>query len=229
MNANDAIKKKILKLYPQADTNGDGMLSAAEEAALSRKVLKRYPKADANGDGVLSDAEKQTLLRRAAARAKRKAGSVKTSKRKNPERNRGDRSSTADSRRPRLDANGCDDLVGVACRSHGRTVGACIDRHRKPGLAGFLRGRGRGHSIGPDPSNHPMVSTDCPSPRSCRRDGRCEAGSRVQAMPGATLVSPFPWSRNWLAGNGDCARTAGSNASCLTIGAEQATRQDTAA
>lgn len=74
VNANDATAKKILQLYPQADTNGDGVLSTAEEAALSRKVLKRYPKADRNGDGVLSDAEKQALLRMATNRAKRKPG-----------------------------------------------------------------------------------------------------------------------------------------------------------
>ena len=58
--ASDPIAEKILKLYPQADTDGDGVLSSAEEAALSRMVLKRFPQADADRDGVLSDAEKQT-------------------------------------------------------------------------------------------------------------------------------------------------------------------------
>ncbi len=79
LNANDALKEKILELYPQADTNGDGVISDAEEAALSRQALERYPQADADGDGVLSDAEKQRLLRQAAARAKQKLGTGKPS------------------------------------------------------------------------------------------------------------------------------------------------------
>ena len=74
--ASDPIAEKTLELYPQADTDGDGVLSFAEEAALSRMALKRVPKADADGDGVLSDAEKQTLLRIAESRAKRKSGST---------------------------------------------------------------------------------------------------------------------------------------------------------
>ena len=75
VNANDAIKKKALELYPQADTNGDGVLSDEEEAALSRQALKRYPQADRDGDGVLNDAEKQRLLRIAANREKPKQAS----------------------------------------------------------------------------------------------------------------------------------------------------------
>jgi CubicO group peptidase (beta-lactamase class C family) len=75
-NADDAIKQQILKLFPQADTNKDGVISDAEEAVVSRQALKRYPKADTDGDGVLSDAEKTALLRAAASRAKGKpAGS----------------------------------------------------------------------------------------------------------------------------------------------------------
>ena len=34
VNADDAIKAKILKLFPQADTNGDGVISDAEEAVV---------------------------------------------------------------------------------------------------------------------------------------------------------------------------------------------------
>ncbi len=71
-NADDAIKKQILKLFPQADTNKDGVISDEEEAALGRQVLKRYPQADKDGDGVLSDAEKKALLRQAAKRAQKK-------------------------------------------------------------------------------------------------------------------------------------------------------------
>ena len=72
VHADDAIKKQILKLFPQADTNKDGVISDEEEAALSRQVLKRYPRADKDGDGVLSDAETKALLRQAAKRAQKK-------------------------------------------------------------------------------------------------------------------------------------------------------------
>lgn len=75
VSANDALKKKALERYPQADTNGDGVLSDEEEAALSRQALKRYPQADRDGDGVLSRAEKQRLLRMAANRVKPKPAS----------------------------------------------------------------------------------------------------------------------------------------------------------
>ena len=70
-SANDGIKQQIFELFPQSDTNKDGVISDAEEAALSRQALKRYPKADKNGDGALSTSEKQALLRMAANRAKR--------------------------------------------------------------------------------------------------------------------------------------------------------------
>lgn len=42
--ADDAIKQQILKLFPQADTDKDGVISDAEEAVVSRQDLKRYPK-----------------------------------------------------------------------------------------------------------------------------------------------------------------------------------------
>jgi acetyl esterase len=71
VNADDTTKKQILKLFPQADTNGDGVISDEEEAALSRQVLKRYPQVDKDGDGVLSEAEKKALLRQAAKRAQK--------------------------------------------------------------------------------------------------------------------------------------------------------------
>jgi hypothetical protein len=53
--ANDDTKQRTLKLQPEADTDGDGVLSNAEEAVLIRRALKRYPNADTNGDGTLSD------------------------------------------------------------------------------------------------------------------------------------------------------------------------------
>lgn len=81
----EAIKKQILKLFPQADTNKDGVISDAEEAVVSRQALKRYPQADKDGDGVLSTAEKKALLRAAANRAKRKlAGGKRNPAKKSP-------------------------------------------------------------------------------------------------------------------------------------------------
>jgi hypothetical protein len=78
--ADDATRQQILKLFPQADTNKDGVISDAEEAVVSRQALKRYPKADRDGDGVLSNAEKQALLRAAANRAKQKSVDSTTEK-----------------------------------------------------------------------------------------------------------------------------------------------------
>ncbi len=74
MAASNPLEKQILKLQPQADTNGDGKLSRAEEAALNKMILKRFPRADADGDGVLSIKEQQAVMRQAAARAKRQGG-----------------------------------------------------------------------------------------------------------------------------------------------------------
>ena len=69
----DAFAKKILELQPDADTNGDGVLSSAEEAAHTQTILNKFPRLDRDGDGVLSEAEKQTLLRIVTAREKRKS------------------------------------------------------------------------------------------------------------------------------------------------------------
>ena len=77
--ANDDISQRTLKLQPEADTNGDGVLSDAEEAALIRRVLKRYPNADTNGDGALSDAEKLRLLERGEARMKQRTDAGRSS------------------------------------------------------------------------------------------------------------------------------------------------------
>ena len=74
MAASSSLEKQILKLQPQADKNGDGKLSKAEEAALDRMILKRFPQADADGDGVLSIKEQQNLIRQAIARAERQGG-----------------------------------------------------------------------------------------------------------------------------------------------------------
>lgn len=74
MAASSSLEKQILKLQPQADKNGDGKLSKAEEAALHKMILKRFPQANADGDGVLSIKEQRAVIRRAAARAKRNGG-----------------------------------------------------------------------------------------------------------------------------------------------------------
>ncbi len=82
-SADENIKKQILKLFPQADTDKNGVISDAEEAVVSRQALKRYPKADEDGDGVLSDAEKRALLRAAANRAKRRPDNTTTNEKSN--------------------------------------------------------------------------------------------------------------------------------------------------
>ena len=74
VNADDAIKQQILKRFPQADRDNDGVLSDAEEAFVSKQILKRFPQADRDGDGQLSTAEKQAMLSMAA---KRSAGNSK--------------------------------------------------------------------------------------------------------------------------------------------------------
>ena len=65
MAADDRLEKQILRLQPQADKNGDGKLSKAEEAALKKRILKRFPQADKHGDGVLSNKEWQAVIRQA--------------------------------------------------------------------------------------------------------------------------------------------------------------------
>ena len=84
-NANDTFRQQILKYFPQADTNQDGVISDAEEAVVSRRALKRHPQADKNGDGVLSDAEKRALLRMAANRAKQNSTNSVDRSRKAPD------------------------------------------------------------------------------------------------------------------------------------------------
>ena len=77
--ANDDTKQRTLKLQPEADTDGDGILSDAEEAVLIRRALKRYPNADTNGDGTLSGAEKLRLLERGEAKRKKKKDADRSS------------------------------------------------------------------------------------------------------------------------------------------------------
>lgn len=84
-NAQDDIKQQILKLFPQADTDKDGVISDAEDEAVRRQVLKRFSRADKDGDGVLSDAETKAVLRQAANRAKRNTPNSSNSRtKKNP-------------------------------------------------------------------------------------------------------------------------------------------------
>ena len=74
LKGEDAFADKILRFFPQADTNKDGVLSDEEEAAVSRRAIQRYPKADVDGDGSLSDKEKEQLLKRVVALRKRMNG-----------------------------------------------------------------------------------------------------------------------------------------------------------
>ena len=66
--SNDDFAQKILSTNPQADRNGDGVLSAPEQAAVVQQILKRFPQVDRDGDGTLSETEKQGLLRMAGNR-----------------------------------------------------------------------------------------------------------------------------------------------------------------
>jgi CubicO group peptidase (beta-lactamase class C family) len=77
--ASNPLVKQILKLQPQADKDGDGKLSKAEEAALIKMILRRFPRADANGDDALSDAEKLRLLERGEARMKQRTDAGRAS------------------------------------------------------------------------------------------------------------------------------------------------------
>ena len=63
--ASNPLAKQILRLQPQADQDGDGELSQAEETALHKMILKRFPQADSDGDGVLSNKEWQTVIQQA--------------------------------------------------------------------------------------------------------------------------------------------------------------------
>ena len=84
--ANDDFAKKILNSHPQADRDGDGVLSDSEQATVVQQILKRYPQVDRDGDGKLSDSEKQNIIRMSANRTRksRPAGS-----RKSPNENNG--------------------------------------------------------------------------------------------------------------------------------------------
>ena len=59
-NRSDNLRTRITRLFPHADTNGDGVISDAEEAAPGTQAPTRY--ADADGDGALSTKEKHVLF-----------------------------------------------------------------------------------------------------------------------------------------------------------------------
>ena len=67
----DTFAEKILRSFPQADRNNDGVLSEEEEAFVIQRVMQRYPQADQDGDGVLSETEKQDLIQKASQRGKK--------------------------------------------------------------------------------------------------------------------------------------------------------------
>lgn len=67
----DTFAEKILRSFPQADRNSDGVLSEDEEAFVSQRVMQRYPQADQDGDGVLSETEKQELVQKVSQRGRK--------------------------------------------------------------------------------------------------------------------------------------------------------------
>ena len=67
----ETFAEKILRSFPQADRNNDGVLSEEEEAFVSQRVMQRYPQADQDGDGVLSETEKQDLVQKASQRGRK--------------------------------------------------------------------------------------------------------------------------------------------------------------
>jgi acetyl esterase len=69
-----SLDKQILKIKPEADRNGDGLLSNAEKAVMKKMIMKRYPRSDSNGDGDLSEKELEVVVRIATARAKMQKG-----------------------------------------------------------------------------------------------------------------------------------------------------------
>ena len=62
VSRSDDIRTRIMRLFPQADTNGDGIISDKEEESLGRLALARHPDADSDGDGALSTKETHALL-----------------------------------------------------------------------------------------------------------------------------------------------------------------------
>ena len=64
LSSDDRIKRQILQAFPQADLDGDGLLSDREFKAVCDRALKNYPQADLDGDGVLSVREQAALLRK---------------------------------------------------------------------------------------------------------------------------------------------------------------------
>ena len=67
----ETFAEKILRSFPQADRNNDGVLSEDEEAFVSQRVMQRYPQADQDGDGVLSETEKQDLVQKSSQRGRK--------------------------------------------------------------------------------------------------------------------------------------------------------------
>ena len=88
-SADDSIKQQILKLFPQADTDKDGVISDAEESTVRQQILKRFSRADKDGDSVLSDSEMKAIFRQAAKRGNRNTPSTGNSRINNAKKNPG--------------------------------------------------------------------------------------------------------------------------------------------
>lgn len=61
------------KMFEQADTNGDGLISAAEHSAfVAQRAAEKFSKIDANGDGSISMEEAKAAKKK--RRGERKGG-----------------------------------------------------------------------------------------------------------------------------------------------------------
>ena len=67
----DTFSEKILRSFPQADRNSDGVNSLVLVKFPKFVSLLRNPQADQDGDGVLSETEKQELVQKASQRGRK--------------------------------------------------------------------------------------------------------------------------------------------------------------
>ncbi len=59
-----ALSEKVLIQFPKADRNGDGKITGPEWTVVQRGLLRRHSDADADGNGTLSKAEQTKLLKK---------------------------------------------------------------------------------------------------------------------------------------------------------------------
>lgn len=59
-----ALSQRVLAKFPQVDRNKDGKLTGREWAVVQKGLLRNHPDADADGDGTLSQAEQAMLVKK---------------------------------------------------------------------------------------------------------------------------------------------------------------------